>query len=69
MFQMKFAWLIMAAVVVVLSQQVAAQNRPNNNRPGRFLSLPNAQKCANRKATIEFIHKRVKFVKFAFACG
>jgi len=45
---MKFAWLILVVVLVVVCEQVAAQARPQSNRPGRFLSLPNAQKCANR---------------------
>ncbi|VEN44003.1 unnamed protein product [Callosobruchus maculatus] len=43
-----------AVVVTALSciifkfDSAQAQTRPVSNRPGRFLSLPNPQKCANR---------------------
>lgn len=45
--------LVLLVVVCALAYSVAdvsqGQQRPPSNRPGRFLSLPIPQKCANRK--------------------
>lgn len=46
--------LVLVVVLAVISNTEAAisEARPHSNRPGRFLSLPIAQKCANRKLII-----------------
>lgn len=48
---MKLAPLAILVVFAAIFQAHAAVNqaRPHSDRPGRFLSLPMAQKCANRK--------------------
>lgn len=48
-FQMKVACLVLAACAVAVATPAINEIRPVSNRPGRFLSLPNPQKCANSK--------------------
>jgi hypothetical protein len=45
---MKLALVVLAACAVAVATPAINQIRPVSNRPGRFLSLPNPQKCANR---------------------
>lgn len=46
---MKIAFVVLAACAAAVATPAINQIRPVSNRPGRFLSLPNPQKCANSK--------------------
>lgn len=51
-FQMKIACLVLAACAFAAATPAINEARPTSNRPGRFLSLPNPQKCANSEYLI-----------------
>ncbi|KAG5880918.1 hypothetical protein JTB14_035139 [Gonioctena quinquepunctata] len=53
LFTMRLACLVLAAYAFALADQ-SPQGRPVFNSPGRFLSLPNAEKCANRPKQFSF---------------
>lgn len=53
--------ILVPLAVVLLAAFVNAEpaineSGPRNNRPGRFLSLPIPQKCANRKYFLTYMH-------------
>ncbi|KAG5877332.1 hypothetical protein JTB14_003618 [Gonioctena quinquepunctata] len=47
-YKMRIACLVLAACACALADPAINQARPVSNRPGRFLALPKAEKCANR---------------------
>ncbi|XP_058806577.1 uncharacterized protein LOC131672983 [Phymastichus coffea] len=56
---MKLAQLLL--LVVCLAALARAQQRQPSNRPGRFLSLPVPQKCANRPKAFQFRGRNMFF--------
>lgn len=62
--QMRIALLVLAACAVALADPAINQIRPVSNRPGRFLSLPNPQKCANSKWTSRLFNTTMKYLAY-----
>ncbi|KAI4497992.1 hypothetical protein M0802_006816 [Mischocyttarus mexicanus] len=46
--------LVLVLAAICKAEPAINEARPHSNRPGRFLSLPNPQKCSNRPKQFNF---------------